>query len=241
MALDVHGLREGGTYYMRVRAVRGGATGDFSPELTVTVAVGRSVCAAPPATPTSFETSTSGALVQLMWQPGTGAAPTGYMLYVGSAPGRQDYLTAPLGPIPALSATAGEGVYYLRLFAMNACGTSPGGVDSVVGVGAAAAALLSGGAASAPSTALPGAPESLTQQVIGQTVTLRWAPPSTGGAPTRYILEAMTAGGPVAVDTGAATGFTHPNTPSGTYVIRVRAANGRGVGPASAPVTVVVP
>ena len=52
----------------------------------------------------------------------------------------------------------------------------------------------------------------------------------------------MTAGGPLAVDTGnPTTEFVHPNTPPGQYVIRVRAANAAGVGPASAPITIVVP
>ena len=72
------------------------------------------------------------------------------------------------------------------------------------------------------------------------TVTL--APPATGGAPTRYIIEAMTAGGPVGLDTGnPATTFAHPNTPPGTYVIRIRAGNGAGIGALSQSVTVVVP
>ncbi len=63
---------------------------------------------------------------------------------------------------------------------------------------------------------------------------------SNGGA-TRYVLEAMTAGGPLALDVGPNMSFTHHNTPSGTYVVTVRAGNAAGLGPASAPVTVIVP
>jgi hypothetical protein len=82
----------------------------------------------------------------------------------------------------------------------------------------------------------------VTGHVVGTTVVLNWSPPANGGAVTRYVIEATTAGGPVAADTGTpATTFSHPNTPPGHYIIRIRAGNGAGVGTASAPITVVVP
>jgi hypothetical protein len=154
----------------------------------------------------------------------------------------------PLGATTALSATAADGIYALRLFALNACGASAG-TDTMLGVGAAAIAAVaagdgsSGSASSAASAAgLPGAPENLAATVSDQTVTVTWAPPVTGGTPTRYIIEAMTAGGPVGLDTGnAGTIFVHPNTPAGSYVVRVRAGNAAGIGPLSQSITVVVP
>ena len=74
-------------------------------------------------------------------------------------------------------------------------------------------------------------------------MSLTWASPTTGGDTSRDISEATdTLGTPLAtLDTGnAATSFTHGAVGAGVYVVRVRAANAAGVGPASDPVTVVV-
>lgn len=224
-----------GTFYMRVRAIRGGVAGDASREARVTISGGAAQCGAAPASPTGFVATSQGSLAVLSWQPGGGDAPTSYHLFVGSAPGLQDLMSVPLGAATGLTATAANGAYYLRLVASNACGSSAMGAEAVLTIGPAVGGIGS-------STALPGAPVGLTQQVSNGTVSLTWSPPVSGGAATRYIIEATTPAGAVALDTGnAATFFSHPNTPPGQYLIRVRAANGGGVGPASAAVTVVVP
>jgi hypothetical protein len=89
---------------------------------------------------------------------------------------------------------------------------------------------------------LPGAPATLTQQVNGALVSLAWQPPTTGGPVTRYLIEAATPVGPFVYDTGTAgLAFSHANTPPGQYIVTVRAGNATGFGPASRPVTVIVP
>ena len=243
------GEREPGVYYARVRALLGSEWSDQSHEVTFVITrktaapPSDGACSAAPEAPIDFVATAHGALVNLSWRAGAGEAPTGYMLYVGSAPGRQDLMTVPLGASMSLSATAANGTYALRLVAANACGSSAWGADAVLTVGPP----VGGGSGSsntgeAATSQLPGAPSGLTPQVVGTTVILTWTPPATGGAATRYVLEAMTAAGPVAVDLGGeSTTFTHPNTPSGQYVITVRAGNAAGLGPTSAPVTVVVP
>ena len=240
------GEREPGVYYARVRAMLGSEWGERSHEVSFVITrktaapPSAGACSAAAEAPIDFVATAHGALVQLSWRAGPGDAPTGFMLYVGSAPGRQDLMTVPLGDTTSLSATAANGTYALRLVAMNACGESAWGAEAVLTVGPAAGGGSSAGEAGA--SQIPGAPTGLTHQVVGTTVILTWTPPSTGGAATRYVLEAMTAAGPVAVDLGgAATTFTHANTPSGEYVITVRAGNAAGLGPASASVTVVVP
>jgi large repetitive protein len=232
-----------GTYYARVVASLVGGYGDASNDAVVTLGSVRTARVAAgcelPAAPRSLVASSSGALAQLSWQAGDGAATSGYTLQVGTAAGRQDLMLLSLGGGTSVSGTVSDGHYFLRLVAVNDCGSSELGADADLVVGSSAATAA---AAVQQPVALPGAPEGLTSTVVGATVTLTWAPPASGGNTTRYLIEATTAGGPVGVDTGhAGTSFTHPNTPSGTYVIRVRAANAAGAGPASAAITVVVP
>ena len=73
-------------------------------------------------------------------------------------------------------------------------------------------------------------------------VRFSWTPPATGGAPTHYLLEAGSAPGltNIAVVPVSSPGFFVPGVPPGTYYVRVRAANGAGVGPASNEVELVV-
>src|SRR5690606_29391295 len=216
-----------GTSYLRVRSV---ATGAASNEAVVTV--NAASCTAPPGAPVGFTAGAHGSSVHLSWQPGSGDAPTGYVLYVGSAPGRQDLMTVPFpATATGATATAADGIYALRLVATNACGSSPWGAE----------ALLMVGHGALPSSA-PGAPASLTGTVAGNLVTLTWTPPAGGVPVTRYLIEATTPAGPVSFDTGnPATAFSHPDTPAGEYVVRVRAGNAAGFGPPSPPVTIVVP
>jgi predicted phage tail protein len=152
------------------------------------------------------------------------------VLDVGSAPGRRDIATVVLGAQTTnLSAQAANGIYALRLSAVNACG-STASADTSLAVGT-------------PPPTLPGTPGSLTQHVAGRVVTLMWSPALSGGASTRYVIEASTTQGTriVTLDTGnLATAFVHGDVPPGTYVVRVRAANAAGPGATSNAVTVVV-
>ncbi len=156
--------------------------------------------------------------------------PTGYVLDVGTTPGRRDLATMLFGAgMMSLSASAANGTYALRLSAVNACGSSPS-PDVTLAVGVA-------------DPIVPGSPGSLTRQVVGRVVTLTWSPSATGGESTRYVIEATdTQGNPiVTLDTGnLSTSFVHGDVPPGTYVVRVRAANAAGAGTASNSVTVTV-
>jgi predicted phage tail protein len=89
----------------------------------------------------------------------------------------------------------------------------------------------------------PGAPQSLTATVSGSTVSLNWLPPTTGGVPASYLLEAsLSAGGPVLTSMPVAgTSLAVPNVPNGTYFARVRAINADGQSGPSNEVVIVVP
>ena len=231
-------------YYVRVRAVISGVPGAPSNEEVVPgggMIVDRPTdapagqCTDVPGAPRQFSATANGTSVHLAWQAGTGAAPSSYLLQVGSAPGLSNLMVVPLpGGQTALSANAANGFYALRMLAMNSCGASVWGAERLLTVGMPNTPGPSG------SGAAPGAAPVLSQRVDGTLVTLTWTPPS-GDTVTRYLVEAMTAGGPVSIDTGnPETTFIHPNTPVGEYVVTVRAGNAAGFGPPSAPVVVVV-
>lgn len=111
-----------GTYFLRVRAV--GPAGKSAPtaDAQVTVAGG----CIPPSAPINVTGSANGALVTIAWQaPASGSAPFTYALGAGSAPGPQNStVTVPMGAALSLQANAPPGVYFVRIAATNACGTS---------------------------------------------------------------------------------------------------------------------
>jgi len=228
------------TYFVRIRPVFGATYGHRSEELVVSpssptppadpvdsfAAAGQ--CVAPPNAPRQFAATANGSAVVLNWQRGAGDAPAGFVLQAGSAPGLQDVLVAQFAAnAVGVHATAGNAAYALRLAATNTCGWSLWGPETILYVGV---------------KPLPGAPPTLTQQVNGALVALTWDTPTSGGPVTRYLIEAATPVGPFVYDTASpATAFSHANTPPGQYIVTVRAGNGTGFGPASRPVTVIVP
>lgn len=103
--------------------------------------------------------------------------------------------------------------------------------------------LLVSLAASAVHALVPEPPTNLTATVTGNTVTLTWQPPTTGGAPLAYIVEAsLSPGGPIiAVFAVDDTSMIATSVPNGVFYVRVRSANADGVGAASNEVLVAVP
>lgn len=115
------------------------------------------------------------------------------------------------------------------------------GSVSTTSAGAAVALAVRGAFTATPGP--PGVPANLRATVSGNTITLNWNVPSSGGSPTSYTLVGrLSAGGPVlaTVPMGAGTSFSVA-APNGTFVLTVRAANASGTGPESAAVTVTVP
>jgi hypothetical protein len=84
-------------------------------------------CTAPPAAPANLTYTKSGDVITGSWSAPAGEnAPTTYVVEAGSGPGLNDQGTY---VVPATQTTFGRptppGSYYVRVFARNACGTSP--------------------------------------------------------------------------------------------------------------------
>ena len=85
---------------------------------------------------------------------------------------------------------------------------------------------------------------SLAMSASGSRVDLQWTLPGHSPAATRYVVEVGSATGLSnlgMLDLGPLPTLSVPAVPSGTYVVRVRAANATGVGAASNDVVVTVP
>ena len=91
-------------------------------------------CSAPPSAPTGVTATAQGNTGHLTWS----AAPAGetvstYIIEAGSTPGanNQGTFVAP-GNSTSFDREASAGTYYVRVFARNACGTSPASQEVTV-------------------------------------------------------------------------------------------------------------
>ncbi|MEZ5287932.1 MAG: fibronectin type III domain-containing protein [Vicinamibacterales bacterium] len=172
----------------------------------------------------------AGTTATFTWaSPSSGAPLTGYQLLAGTTPGFSTPIAVlPLSPsatsvaVPAVP----PGTYFVRLVAQNAGGTGAPSNEVTVVVAAPMA---------------PGAP-TLAASAAGSTVMVSWTA-GGGGAPAGFTLAAATSpGGPPIVTIAlAGSNAVFTAVPSGTYYLRMTAANAAGTSAPSNEVTVVVP
>ncbi|MGE0813170.1 MAG: matrixin family metalloprotease [Vicinamibacterales bacterium] len=185
---------------------------------------------APPGTPGGLHATVSGATVTIAWNaPTSGGAATGYRLYAGTAPGASNVGMFPFSATAVTAASVPMGVYYVRVVATNAAGSSMPSADVAI--------VVDG------SSPPPAAPLNLTGWAgAGGMVSLAWQAPMAGPTPTGYLLLAGHAPGASTYQVPVSgTSLGGSGVPSGTYYVRVVAMNGATMGPACAEVTVVVP
>ncbi len=108
-----------GTYYARVTAHNAGGASPRSNEVTFTVAG-----ATRPAPPVLHAPAVQGHDVTLSWSPGAGGTPSSYTLLARLTPDGPLVATVPLAGAGVSLPLVPSGVYYLRLTATNAAGTS---------------------------------------------------------------------------------------------------------------------
>jgi Tol biopolymer transport system component len=181
--------------------------------------------------PTGLAGSVTGSNITLSWTaPAGGSLPVAYIIEAGSAPGSSNLATVNTGNAQtSFSASGvGNGEYYLRVRANYPVGTSGPSNEIRLVVG----------------SVVPGAPGGLTGDASGSTLSLSWTAPTTGGAPTAYVIEAGSATGLANLanfSTGnTATSFVANGVANGRYYLRVRAANSAGTSGPSNEVAVVV-
>jgi len=221
----VSGVVPPGTYYWRVVAVNAFGSSAASAEAQFTI-----TAPAPPTAPTSLFSQVIGNSVTLTWGGATGnPAPSNYILQIGRATGLSNIFSGAVGHVTSVTGSAPNGTYFWRVIAANAFGNSLPSSERQFTAGC---------------TDPPGAVLSLAATRSGQTVTLSWLPPLTGGAPTQYVIEAGSASGLsnlLVFPTGSTSTFLSTQAPSGTYYVRVLGQNACGTGPASNEQVIVVP
>ena len=178
-----------------------------------------------PGAPSNLQVqSVAGSTVTLQWVAAAGA--TNYLLEGGTTPG------STLGQIPTGSTAttysfpAPSGVFYLRIKALAANGSTSAASNEVQV------------AVNVPTP--PDAPTKLTGNAIGSRLQLAWTNAATGGAPTAMLLQV---GGGVSLTVPLPLGqtFSYPAVPPGTYTLSVAAQNAVGASPASNSVTLTFP
>ncbi|MGD9902383.1 MAG: hypothetical protein AB7U83_02850 [Vicinamibacterales bacterium] len=180
----------------------------------------------PPGAPV-LVSAVTGNTVQLSWTPGAGGTPSSYTVFAGSVSGAADLAAIPVAGATALTVTAPNGRYFVRVTGRNVFGAGPPSNEVVVQVGPP------------PCTVAPTPPGPLTHTLAGFTVSLAWIGSPTAAA---YVLEAGTVPGGIdigAIPLSSATTLV-VSAPAGTYYTRVRATNACGVSAPSAEHVVVV-
>lgn len=185
---------------------------------------------APPGAPTNLATSVLGNTATFTWNaPSSGGVVSNYLLVAGLTPG----FVLPIAslPLPASATTTAipgvpPGTFYVRLLSQNGGGTSAASNEASLTVAGPSA---------------PGAPTLNQPTAAGNTLGLSWTPGS-GGAPTSYVLTALTTGGAVIANVPlSGTSVSFAGVPNGTYVLQLVAVNSLGSSPASNQVTVTLP
>lgn len=178
--------------------------------------------------PWSVRASVAGNTASLSWLPNDMPVPESYLVEVGTTAGGIDVGTFGVGGATEVGGSLAAGRYFTRVRGVSGGGTGPASSEVILDV------------PSAPRP--PGTPGTLHGGVLSHgLVSLTWS--AATGNPTTYVVEAGTASGlgNLAVfPTGHLDTWLFAAPPPGTYVVRLRAANAFGVGPATNEVTLVV-
>jgi hypothetical protein len=112
-----------GTYFLRIVALN--PAGASPPSSDVVVVPGPETCTIP-SPPSGVSVSAGPGTIALTWAgPTAGAAPSGYLVYAGTASGVANLGVVTLPVQLGISGPVPPGSYFLRVAATNGCGMSP--------------------------------------------------------------------------------------------------------------------
>lgn len=184
-----------------------------------------------PGPPQSLAAHVSGNTVTLSWLVPSIGVPSHYLVEAALSPGGLPVSSLAAARSPVVVPNVPNGVYYVRVRAVDASGVS-GASNEVIVV------VPSGGAC----TFAPNPPRNLTGMANGNLVNLFWSAPIGECSPTSYVVHAGTAPASsniTVANVGLATSLSAA-APGGTYYVRVVAVNVYGASPASNEIVVVV-
>jgi hypothetical protein len=187
---------------------------------------------AAPNPPQNLTAAVSGTTVTLTWTAAaTGDAPASYVVEASLSPGGPVIASFAIANTTLVVNAVPNGVYYARVRALNAEGSSTSSNEVIV-------VVPGGGGCASP----PDAPANLTSSTFGQLVTLNWVAPGGACPATGYAVHAGSSPGATdiaVINVGAATSLT-VEAPAGTYYVRIVALNGFGGSVASNEVVITV-
>ena len=208
-----------GAFYLRVHSSASGARSVASNEIRIFVNV-----PAPPSAPANLLGLVNGSSLLLAWKnTAAGGTPTGLIVDVtGSFVGS---LSVPLAEEFALAGGIPAGTYTMSLRAFNSTGVSASSNSVTL--------TFPGACSGAPSP-----PTNFVATTGVNAISLSWALPASGPAPSGYVLIVSGAFvGSVPVTGRSIAGAV----PAGTYTLSIAATNACGTSAPSVPVTVTVP
>jgi hypothetical protein len=186
----------------------------------------------PPGAPANLQSVVGGSTVTVSWTPpSAGAAPLGYQLEAGSAPGAANLAVVAATATSLTFPGVPAGTYFVRVRSVGSGGLSGPSNEVVVVVG--------GGGCSAA----PPAPTELAAAVNGRRVTLAWNVAATANGATAFVLEAGSASGLANLAVISLDGTLRAlavDAPPGQYFVRIRGQNACGTGTASNEIGVSV-
>lgn len=181
----------------------------------------------PLAAPRNLTANVMVSTVTLNWlAPASADAPTSYLIEAGSSTAATDIANLNTGnTLTTYTAIdVPQGIYYVRVRAVNAVGPGPPSPEIIVRVGPGSQPCIP-----------PGVPRNLAYSINGFVLTLQWNPPVTGADPVlAYVIEAGSAAGLrnlwVFDTASTANTFSGGLPRPGVYYVRVRARNVCGNG-----------
>lgn len=169
-----------------------------------------------PASPTALTSTVDGTAVTVAWVGDQTA--TAYRIQVGTTPGASDLFDGVLPNVTTASGNVPAGLYFWRVIALNAFGSSAPSGEAQFSVGSGCVAP-------------PAPPQGFLYTVDGANVTLQWAGAPSGDSATTFLIEAGSAPGLADLYTGPTGALSQLTVaaPPGVYFVRVRARNNCGL------------